>query len=188
MPPRCFALLVVSCWLTSAGVAPARAQDTTSHNAIEGHAEARMMTEIRGGTEADRTAIQELHERDMRASRMQDFATLRSLMSTDAVVLAPGALPVRGQAELDASFERQRSSGSSVEVLRYEFAWNEVQIEGDYAFEWGQILGQFRPAGAPADSQPAVARYNVMRILRREEDGWKVHRTMWNEAPTLSDG
>lgn len=138
---------------------------------------------ILGGTATDRRAIAALHEADMRASAAQDFATLRGLMSDEAVVLAPGRPPLRGAAELDAAFSGQASSAPTHDVLDYAFRWEEVRIVGSHAFEWGLIEGAMRPRG-DADAASTRYRYNVMRVLRREPDGeWKVHRTIWNDAP-----
>lgn len=128
---------------------------------------------------ADRVAIEELHRRDEAASRAQDFATLRTLMSPDAVVLAPGSAAKRGP-EVHASLSKQETAVRGVRILDYRFEWEELQIAHNYAFEWGRIVG----AVEGADGQPIPMRYNVMRVLQRQENGsWLVHRTIWNEAP-----
>jgi uncharacterized protein (TIGR02246 family) len=128
----------------------------------------------------DLKAIEELHQRDMRASREGDFETLRSLMSDDAVVMPPGGRVTRGRAALDASFARMAEGMRQVEVLEYELDFEEVEVVGDYAFEWGTIRGAMRalPGGEVERSS-----YKVMRVLQRQPDGaWKVHRTIWNEG------
>ncbi len=130
----------------------------------------------------DLAAIEELHRRDMRASREGDFRTLRSIMSDDAVVMPPGGRATRGRAELDRSFSRMAEAMGSVEVLEYVLDFEEVKVLGDYAFEWGTIRG----ASRMRDGDGSVERssYKVMRILQRQPDGeWKVHRTIWNENP-----
>ena len=128
----------------------------------------------------DLKAIEELHRRDMRASREGDFETLRSLMSDDAVVLPPGGRVVRGREALDASFARMAEGMRQVEVLEYELDFEEVHIVGDYAFEWGAIRGAM---GALPDGEVERSSYKVMRVLQRQPDGaWKVHRTIWNEG------
>jgi ketosteroid isomerase-like protein len=131
-------------------------------------------SENQGGSEIDRRAIRELHARDEAASKAQDFSVLRTLMSADAVVLAPGAEPKRGST-LHRSF---RTKITGAEVLEYHFDWEEVRILGEYAFEWGKIMGRIRlqPTTA-AQSQT----FNVMRILKRVGPAdWKIHRTIWN--------
>jgi ketosteroid isomerase-like protein len=64
------------------------------------------------------------------------------------------------------------------EVLEYRFDWHEVQVCGDFAFEWGYIIGSElnRETGAVTSEK-----FHVMRILQRQQNGhWKVHRTIWN--------
>ena len=134
---------------------------------------------------ADRRAIEELHRRDAEAARRGDFATLRELMTDDAVVMPPGGGFQRGRAELDAASEAMESSFSEVEVLAYDLDFEEVLLFGDHAVEWGTITGAMRPHGG--DGEPQRYAYKVMRILRRRPDGtWRVHRTIWNETPAAS--
>lgn len=131
--------------------------------------------------ERDREAIARLHQRDESASRTQDFAALRSLMDDDAVVLPPGAAPLRGKQELDAGFTRKGSAPPETDVLEFRFEWEELEIIGDHAIEWGRIKGAVRN---PATGERQDLAYNVLRVLRRQSDGeWKVYRTIWNDAP-----
>lgn len=132
--------------------------------------------------EEDVQAIERLHAQDMQASAAQDFVTLRSLMDDHAVVLPPGSRPVRGAVELDRNFQKQAEVPPSIEVLEYRFEWEDLEILGDTAIEWGRIHGSVRPqAGGNAQD----VRYNVLRVLRRQSDGtWKVYRSIWNAAPT----
>ena len=131
--------------------------------------------------ERDREAIRRLHETDMQASRAGDFQMLRALMTDDAVMMPPQGRWIRGRAELDASFQRTEAAMSQVEVLDYVLDFEEVQILGDYAFEWGTISGTMRDRSG---GEPEQASYKVMRILQRQPDGdWKVHRSIWNENP-----
>jgi len=127
----------------------------------------------------DRERIEELHEADMRASKNGDMRTLRGLMSDDAVVLPPGGQAIRGRNDLDRSFA-SRSGAPSTEVLEYRFDWQEVEICGDYAFEWGYVIGRERNRDT---GLVTAERFHVLRILQRQADGqWKVHRSIWNDA------
>ena len=128
----------------------------------------------------DLERIDALHRADMEASRRGDFASLRSLMSDDAAVLPPGGRILRGRQALDESFAKMTAAPKASEVLEYRFDWHEVQLCGDYAFEWGYIVGRERSL---ATGEETSERYHVMRVLQRQPDGdWKVHRTIWNAA------
>ena len=134
----------------------------------------------------DLRAIEELHERDMAASRAGDFRALRSLMSDEAVVMPPGGRATRGREALDASFARMEGAMGGVEVLEYVLDFEEVKVLGDYAFEWGTIRGASR--ARTGDGRVERSSYKVMRILQRQPDGeWKVHRTIWNENPAEAE-
>ena len=124
--------------------------------------------------------IDELHRVDMEASRLGDYRALRSLLSDDAAVLPPGGRMLRGREALDASFKRMAAAAPTTEVLEYRFEWHEVQVCGDYAFEWGYIVGRERSLQTGEETSE---RYHVMRVLQRQPNGeWKVHRTIWNAA------
>lgn len=128
----------------------------------------------------DLEAIHRLHEKDMAASKQGDYATLRSIMSDDAVVLPPGGKTIRGKDVLDANFSKMKESMQSIDVLDYVLDFEEVQIMGDYAFEWGTIRGSMKTKNS---NDAMHSRYKVMRLLRKENGEWKVFRTMWNDEP-----
>ena len=133
----------------------------------------------------DLERIDALHRADMEASRRDDYRTLRSLMSDDAVVMAPGGRMIRGRDALDRSFAAMTQAVPTTEVLEYRFDWHEVQVCGEYAFEWGYIVGRERNL---ATGEVTAERYHVMRVLQRQPDGaWKVHRTIWN-TPAAAPG
>jgi uncharacterized protein (TIGR02246 family) len=126
----------------------------------------------------DLERIEELHRADMQASKAGDYRTLRTLMSDDAVVLPPGGRMLRGKQALDESFARMARAVPATEVLDYRFEWHEVQVCGDYAFEWGYIVGAER---SRSTGEVTSERYQAMRVLQRQQDGnWKVHRTIWS--------
>ena len=67
---------------------------------------------------------------------------------------------------------------SKTEVLDYRFDWHEVRVCGDYAFEWGYVVGRERSLST---GEVTSERHHVMRVLQRQPDGdWKVHRTIWS--------
>ncbi len=136
-------------------------------------------------SERDLAAIGELHQRDVAASKVGDFETLRTLMSEEAVMMPPGGNFVRGRAEIDAAMSRMAEAMSGVEVLDYALDFEEVKVVGDYAFEWGVIRGRTR---SRADGKMEAPTYKVMRVLQRQAGGeWKVHRSIWNEHPSKAE-
>jgi uncharacterized protein (TIGR02246 family) len=128
----------------------------------------------------DVAAIGALHRRDAEAAKAQDFATLATLMTEDAVSLPPGQPPIVGRAALEQHMNTMRDAMKGAEILDYRFVWNDLEIDGDHAYEWGWIIGKLWTA----DGKQVDVRYKSLRVLKRDKDGqWRVHRTMWNEAP-----
>lgn len=127
---------------------------------------------------SDLRLIEELHRIDEQASKMQDYKVLRSIMSDEAVVMPPGAGFLMGRERLDAAFAKMESAHKTEEILEYAFDFKEVLIVEGYAIEFGTIKGRSRPLNADTYTETV---YKVMRILRKEESGWKVFRTIWNE-------
>jgi uncharacterized protein (TIGR02246 family) len=127
----------------------------------------------------DLKAIHELHLKDIEASKKGDFKTLRSIISDDAVIIAPHANPVQGKDTHDKNFEAMQQSGSPVEVLSYQLKMEEVKVLGDHAIEWGAIVASSKDKNTGKITE---TKKNVMRVLRKENGEWKVYRSIWNEA------
>ena len=128
----------------------------------------------------DREAIEELRRRDVAASKALDVEQLASLWTDDCVALAPGQPPTRGKARIRAQLEAMAAYARDNEVVEYEEQFEELEILGDTAVEWGFIRGAERPREG---GDLKRSRYNVMRILKRQPDGrWLVHRSIFNEG------
>ncbi|HEX2254476.1 MAG TPA: DUF4440 domain-containing protein [Thermoanaerobaculia bacterium] len=127
---------------------------------------------------ADLAAIEELHRRDEAAARAMDVPALARLWTDDIVALPPGRPPVVGRDE-NISFAYGQTAGMrGVEILEYDLDFEEVRVVGDHAFEWGRLHARVQP---PGGAEPVTRELNVMRVLRRGEDGtWRVARTLWN--------
>jgi uncharacterized protein (TIGR02246 family) len=130
--------------------------------------------------ERDLAEIEALRQRDMDAARRGDFMALRGVVDDDAVMLAPDSRAQRGRAELDRAFDAMARAARTHEVVEYELRFEEVKVLGDYAYEWGSIVGSMRELASGDISRSA---FHVMRILRRQADGsWRVYRSIWTRA------
>ena len=97
--------------------------------------------------------------------------------------MPPHQTPVVGKPAVRAMLESMREQSRNIEVLSYEQNWQQVHLEGDYAFEWGTFVSTIRRNGQEAIRHT----YNVLRVLRRQADGsWKIYRTIWNQGPAES--
>jgi uncharacterized protein (TIGR02246 family) len=126
----------------------------------------------------DREAIEELRRRDVAASKAQDADQLAALWTDDCIALPPGLPPARGKAVIRAQLERMLEYQRKMEILEYEEVFEELEILGDTAIEWGFIRGAERPR---AGGEVQRSQVKVMRVLKRQPDGsWLVHRSMFN--------
>jgi uncharacterized protein (TIGR02246 family) len=115
----------------------------------------------------DETAIRQLIETWMRASREGDTAAVLSLMTEDAVFMVPGQPPFGREAFEAASnaMAGMRLEGNS-EIV-------ELQVRGDWAFSRNHIdLTMTPPSGEPLRRSGYT-----LTLYRKEADGrWRLMR------------
>jgi len=110
----------------------------------------------------------------------RDIETLRGLWTEDCVLLAPGRPPIEGSKAVWEYIQEQHSEMEGIEILEYEQDFMEVEISGNWAFEWGVFRGRARPRGGDV----IQTRAKLFRILKRCEDGqWKCARSIWHDDP-----
>ena len=132
--------------------------------------------------EEDQKAIADLQRRDIEANIALDTEKLLALRTDDVVYLVPGRAPLLGQDAVRKYLGEVRGQLANWDMLAYEESWQEVQVVGDFAFEWGTVNIRARQEGERRES---AAVRNVMQVLRRQPDGdWKIARAVWNiQAP-----
>jgi ketosteroid isomerase-like protein len=95
--------------------------------------------------------------------------------------LLPGMEPVRGRESMRALLLQAVPQARTLEILEYGESFEETQVFGDVALEWGYVWGAERPREGGAVQR---TRYKVMRVLKRQPDGsWRFHRSIFNDAP-----
>ena len=128
--------------------------------------------------EEDQKAIAELQRRDIEANMALDTEKLLALRTDDVVYLVPGRAPLVGQDAVRKYLGEIRAQLANWDMLAYEESWQEVQVVGDFAFEWGTVNIRARQEGEKRES---AAVRNIMQVLRRQPDGdWKISRAIWN--------
>ncbi len=131
---------------------------------------------------ADLKAIEELHKRDIAANKAYDIETLTSLWTDDVVTMPPATPPIVGKKANHDMLVAAEPMAKLVDILDYKQDWKELQILGEYAYEWGIFSSVVK--GKQGSPEPLKSEFRVMRILKRQPDGsWKVHRSIWNSAP-----
>ena len=129
----------------------------------------------------DQKAIAELQRRDIEANIAVDTEKLLALRTDDVVYLVPANPPLVGKEAVRKYLEEIRQQLADWDMTAYEETWQEVQVVGDFAFEWGTINIRAKQEGEKRES---AAVRNVMQVLKRQPDGsWKIARVIWNLQP-----
>ena len=132
----------------------------------------------------DLEIIEDLHRRDVAATKAGDFEALKSLMDEECVVFPPDSEPEGGQVYLDSVRALADGSESQSMILELTQDWEEISVLGDFAYEQGVV----RYAVQTEDGTSIRETQRLMRILRRQPDGaWRVFRAMWHAPRLVSD-
>jgi ketosteroid isomerase-like protein len=125
--------------------------------------------------QADLAGIERLHKLDERITLLNDPKALQAEWTDDAVRLAPDGPVDVGKAAIYASDVRSFAVPGFA-VVSYKPDIRDVQVAGDWAFEWGLFEAGYRSsAGKPIED----AHGKVLRVLRRASNGeWKFARVM----------
>lgn len=136
--------------------------------------------------EADLLAIEALNAQDAKAVLANDVATITSQWSDDFVVLSEGPI-VRGRSANAAAAERSRQLLEAIEPIEYVANFEEIQIFGDYAYEWGTFRSSMRPRD-PASASTAVPRSIAILIcLAGVRSAPRGRRARWRLALSVRD-
>lgn len=119
----------------------------------------------------DRAGIEALHKLDIETTLSGTADDLAKLWDKDAVRLLPDSPAEVGKSAIYATDKREERSGSGRNVC-YRSEIKDLQIDGDWAFEWGYF--SYNEAG-----MPKPMRGKVLRVIKRQPDGsWKFARVM----------
>lgn len=140
-----------------------------------------MKTKVERSDES--SEIERFHESDIAAARLRDFKALRALVSDDAVILPDGGGVVKGESAIDRWFVEMKKSLEEFDVLAYSMEFEDVQVLGEYAFEWGYAHESARNRRT-GELEKSTSR--LFRVLRKEKGRWKVYRTIWNQGQVLT--
>lgn len=138
---------------------------------------------MRDVTQRDLEAIEELHRRDVAATKSGDIDGLKSLMDPECMLFPPGGDATIGQDYLDQA-GKSPDDDVPTEVVELEQDWQELNVFGDLAYEQGVV----RYAVRATDGEIIRESQRLVRILRRQADGtWHVYRAMWHEPIRMAN-
>jgi len=122
--------------------------------------------------EQTRIGIEQLHQLDVEATLSDKADELAKLWDSEAVRIEPGRAAEVGKPEIYANDKRWESKADRPKTLCYKSEIKDVQIVGDWAFEWGYFSYK-------DSSNPKPMRGKVLRVMKRQADGsWKFARVI----------
>ena len=127
------------------------------------------------GRDADRAAIEKLHQQDIAATLSRDPVALTDLWTDDAIRLGPGQPAEVGKQAIRESNERW-SARPGLKVLTFVPETKDLTIWDGWAVEWGYFTGSYveSPGGEPKQIRGAR-----LWVLKKLPDGsWKCFRGM----------
>ena len=122
---------------------------------------------------ADIEAINKLRDEWKAASDARDVDKILSLITDDAVILAPNSPPLVGKRAVETMYRTMLN----LYKIEQNFIYEEVVLQGDWAYAWGHDEVKMTPL---AGGQTLRAKGYGMMIMRREADGWKYARGINN--------
>jgi len=124
-----------------------------------------------GLSEADRTAIRQAEQNDMKLMNTQDWKGDSALYTEDAIRLPPNQAAVQGKAAIQAWM------AAIPPFSNFQAQSLEIQGQGDWAFDRGTYSMTVTRAGeAPIDD-----RGKYLIIWRKQADAsWKILRSMYS--------
>ena len=133
------------------------------------------------GHDADRAAIEKLHQQDIAATLSRDPAALTDFWTDDAIRLGLGAPPEISKQTIRASNERQ-TANRNFKVLSYVPETKDFTfLDGGWAVEWRTFTASY--VESPGGEAKQI-RGTVLGVLKKLPDGsWKCFRAMGGASP-----
>src|SRR5215468_5684039 len=130
----------------------------------------------------DMIGIERLHEQDKEATLSDSADQLAKLWDRDGVRFPAGRPAEIGVAVIFADDKQWEMSSGRERSLCYDLEVQDIQIAGDWAFEWG--YGSYKIARGDKET---VQYAKLMRVMKRQSDGtWRFARVMGLPAPSAS--
>ena len=126
--------------------------------------------------EQDRVGIELLHQCDIDAMLSDKADQLVELWDSNAVRLSAGKPTEVGRTTIYANDKRWEASNTGERSLSYTPDIKDLQIAGDWAFEWSYFDAT---SIEPGHAAPVTVHGKQLRIMKRQADGtWRFARVM----------
>ncbi|HKD50457.1 MAG TPA: nuclear transport factor 2 family protein [Candidatus Acidoferrum sp.] len=130
----------------------------------------------------DMIGIERLHEQDKEATLSDSADQLAKLWDKEAIRFSADRPAEIGAAVIYADDKQWEKSSGRERSLCYDLEIQDIQIAGDWAFEWG--YGSYKIAKGDKES---IQYGKLLRVMRRQADGtWRFARVMALPASSAS--
>lgn len=130
----------------------------------------------------DMEGIERLHQQDREATLADSADQLAKLWDKDAVRFHMTRPAEIGAAEIDADDKQWELSSGRERSLCYDQEFQDIQITGEWAFEWA--YGSYKTAKG---GKVSVQYGTTMRVMKRQSDGtWRFARVMFLPAQSAA--
>ena len=87
--------------------------------------------------------------------------------------------PLVGRAAIGKFVNDIAAQMPGYKIVREKIDFQDIQVSGDWAYEWGLETQALQPP-----NQPAMEGYGKILLIRHKEAGeWKIQTEMWNASP-----
>ena len=130
----------------------------------------------------DMIGIERLHEQDKEATLSDSADQLAKLWDKEAIRFSADRPAEIGAAVIYADDKQWEMSSGRERSLCYDLEVQDIQIAGDWAFEWG--YGSYKIAKG---DKVSIFYGKVLRVMKRQPDGmWRFARVMGLLDPSAS--
>lgn len=125
----------------------------------------------------DKEKIEQLHQKDLGASKEGNVDSLISLWDKNGLMLPPKEEQISGITAISKYLRKAHSNRVNIDLLEYKHDWRELNIVDNLAFEWGFYKNKVR---VKRNGNIFTVRGKLFRVLRKNNSSeWKVYRAIW---------
>ncbi|HLI19005.1 MAG TPA: SgcJ/EcaC family oxidoreductase [Rhodanobacteraceae bacterium] len=119
-------------------------------------------------------AIRQQFKRFAKALEQGDAGTVANIYASDAILLLPDMEPIKGRAALRSFFA---NSFKQVDTVSYKYTVHQLEVEGNWAFGWGEATGIERPKNPKMGTKTEYGHLKFIDIWKKGSDGkWHIYR------------
>ena len=132
-------------------------------------------------SDTPREQIEAWNQKYIAAHLKMDNAAILAMWQEDGVSLLQGMPPIIGKQAIGKFVDDAVAQIPGYHMKTMEIDFREIQIMGDWAYEWGIEHQVLEP---PPGKEAFDGRGNILLILHKDARGeWKIKQEMWSAAP-----